>query len=99
MSEVVLGASALPPGMVQHEPGQERVEAILHEATICSVNLAEVVTKMRDAGRGEPDIAVTLGAFPLIIVPLSEPDAYQTDFLRLGSARWGCLSETECASL
>jgi ribonuclease VapC len=42
---VVLDASALL-ALVQDEPGAERVEAVLDQAVLSSVNLTEVVTKL-----------------------------------------------------
>jgi len=49
MSEYVLDASALLT-ILNQEPGKERVEAILGQATVSTVNVAETIGKLIDAG-------------------------------------------------
>ena len=49
MSEYVLDASALLT-ILNQEPGKERVEAILGQAMVSTVNVAETIGKLLDAG-------------------------------------------------
>ena len=52
MSKYVLDASALLT-VLNEEPGKERVEAILSQAAVSTVNLAETFGKLLDAGMSE----------------------------------------------
>lgn len=46
--------------LIYREPGADRVEAVLPEASISAVNLCEVVSKLHDRKVSEHDIALNL---------------------------------------
>ena len=59
MSEVVLDSSAVLAHIFE-EPGANLVEEVLPGALLCSVNLAEVVAKLRDRGLTDDEIKTAL---------------------------------------
>lgn len=70
----VLDASALL-GFLQNEPGNDRVEAVLPEAVISSVNWAEVVQKSIAAGVYIDGMREDLEALGLAILPFTAEEA------------------------
>ena len=73
---------------------------ISYDASISSVNLAEVVAKMAEDGRNEDTIRATLRAFPLAIVPFDEALAMETGLLRRSTHRLGLsLGDRACLAL
>lgn len=71
---VVLDASALL-SFLQDEPGSHRIEAVLPEAVICSVNWSEVVQKTVAAGVDVNGMREDLEALGLRILPFSVEEA------------------------
>ena len=67
MSKYVLDASALLT-VLNEEPGKERVEAILSQAAVSTVNLAETFGKLLDAGMSEEDARTSLDLLDLDVV-------------------------------
>ena len=67
MSKYVLDASALLT-VLNEEPGKERVEAILSQAAVSTVNLAETIGKLLDAGMSEEDARTSLDLLDLDVV-------------------------------
>ena len=100
MSNYVLNASALLAA-INREPGAEVVEqAIEAGAAIGTVNLAEVATKLREAGGSEAEIRRRLGRFALHVVDFDAELAYQTGFLRPATAAAGLsLADRACLAL
>ncbi len=68
---VVLDSSALLASLLG-EPGKERVDTVIGDAAMSTVNLAEVVSYFSKAGLSPADIATILASIPLTYV---EPDA------------------------
>ncbi len=81
MSEAVLDASAIL-ALLNEEPGSDAVATLLPRAVVTSVNLAEVVGKLADAGMPETAIREAIGALGLSVVPLDAELAYAAGMLR-----------------
>jgi PIN domain nuclease of toxin-antitoxin system len=98
MSKIVLDASALL-ALLNQEPGAQRLTAeLLRDATISTVNLAEVQTKLVREG-GEPD-----EAWELAVAPISEAEPFSSDQARIAGTlaketRWLGLSLGDRACL
>jgi len=96
---VVLDASALL-ALLQEESGAKKVEAVLPGAAIGTVNLAEVVGKLRDVGMPEEEIQEAIGALGLEVIPFDEELGYQTGFLYPGTKGRGLsLGDRACLAL
>lgn len=67
MSEYVLDASALLT-ILNQEPGKERVEAILGHATVSTVNVAETIGKLLDAGMTDADARASVELLHLEVI-------------------------------
>lgn len=89
MTKVVLDSSAFL-AVINDEQGSESVAALLDEAVICSVNYAEVVTKIVERGAS---IVETRRKLALIDVPVVDFDMALAE--RTGALR----SDTKRASL
>jgi ribonuclease VapC len=81
VSSYVLDASALL-ALLQAEPGNERVAAVLPDAVMSSINLSEVIAKFANAGRSEPEIRSYLNPLGLNVIPFGSELAYSTGMLR-----------------
>jgi PIN domain nuclease of toxin-antitoxin system len=68
--------------LVQQESGADRVFAKLADAAINTVNLAEVVTKLTEAGMSEMAIQKILIPLNLTIIPFTDLMAYEAGRLR-----------------
>ncbi len=94
----VLDASAVL-ALLHAEPGSERVErALVEGAGMVSVNYAEVVGKLCDAGFAETEARASLVGLQLRIVPFDEGLAFDAGWLR-SSARCRSLSLGDRACL
>jgi PIN domain nuclease of toxin-antitoxin system len=100
MSSAVLDASAML-ALLHREPGGEQVEAVVAlGATISTVNLAEVIGRLADAGVPEEAITAALEPLALEIVAFDEPSAFQTGLLRPATRAAGLsLGDRACLSL
>ncbi|MBP1806957.1 type II toxin-antitoxin system VapC family toxin [Rubellimicrobium aerolatum] len=78
---VVLDSSALLC-LLNGELGAERVAEVLPSAVIGAVNLAEVVTKLRERGLSAEEVDEVLGGLHLDVRPLTAAQAYATGHLR-----------------
>jgi len=67
----VLDASALL-GLLRSEPGAERVRALLPDASMSTVNLAEVVDHFARNGAAEAKILEVLQLLPIKLVPFTD---------------------------
>lgn len=77
----VLDASALLC-LINSEPGSEGVAAVLPQAVISAVNLAEVATKLNEFGADADTTWALLAPLHLSVVPFDETAAYATEALR-----------------
>ncbi len=81
MSKAILDASAVLT-LLYDEVGAEKVADYLPKAAISTINLAEVVTKLIEAGMSEMQTVETMGKLGLEIIPFSKHIAYMTANLR-----------------
>jgi ribonuclease VapC len=99
MAKVVIDASALL-AYVNGEPGADKVEAVLGEAMISAVNLAEAATKLA-LKRGMPDRALTeLTEAELTVIDFDRPLAEATGALAVLTRAQGLsLGDRACLAL
>lgn len=100
VSEAVLDSSAVL-AYLQNEPGSEIVEPILlGKSLVSAVNLAEIVSKLRDGGMPEPVIKELLAGLSLTIVPFDADSALATGLLIASTKSLGLsLGDRACISL
>ena len=99
MNETILDATSVL-ALLNDEPGAAKVASLLPGAVISTVNLAEVVGKLAEAGMPEETIKTVLGELGLIVVPFDEPLAFATGFLRPTTSRYGLsLGDRACLAL
>lgn len=95
----VLDASALL-AFLQDESGNDRVEAVLPEAVISSVNWAEVVQKSIAAGVNVDGLQEDLAALGLAILPFTAEEAEISGRLWQQTHQYGLsLGDRACLSL
>lgn len=96
---VVLDSSALLC-LLNGEAGAERVAEALPSAVIGAVNLAEVVTKLRERGLSAEEVEEALGGFNLDVRPLTAAQAYVTGHLQQATRSQGLsLGDRACLAL
>jgi len=96
---IVLDASALLC-LLNDEPGADRVAAILTRSLIGAVNLAEVVSKLRERGLSAAEVGEALGGLHLDIRPLSTRQAMTIGDLRPATRSLGLsLGDRACLAL
>jgi len=96
----VLDASALLAYLLD-EPGADRVQhALATDAVVGAVNLAEVLSKLADAGE-DPEVAMdSIGALPLELVPFDGDLALESALLRPSTSSAGVsLGDRACLAL
>ncbi|MGK7345367.1 MAG: type II toxin-antitoxin system VapC family toxin [Candidatus Nitrospinota bacterium M3_3B_026] len=81
MSECVLDASALL-ALLNGEAGSDRVEEVIPEAYVSSVNVSEVVAKLMDNGAPEDAVREALLTLGVDIVDFNEEMAFEAGKLR-----------------
>ena len=89
MAKTVLDASALL-AFINHEPGAERVMAVLGEAAISTVNLSEVVTKLALRNRSPRRILEELTEFELEVVDFNRVLAEDAGLLATATRGRAC---------
>ncbi|TNC49617.1 type II toxin-antitoxin system VapC family toxin [Rubellimicrobium rubrum] len=96
---VVLDSSALLC-LLNGEAGADRVAEALPSAVIGAVNLAEVVTKLRERGLSAEEVEEALGGLNLDVRPLRALQAYATGHLRPATRSLGLsLGDRACLAL
>jgi ribonuclease VapC len=96
---VVLDSSALLC-LLNGEAGADRVAEALPSAVIGAVNLAEVVTKLRERGLSAEEVEEALGGFNLDVRPFTAQQAYATWHLRHATRSQGLsLGDRACLAL
>lgn len=96
---VVLDSSALLC-LLNGEAGAKRVAEALPSAVIGAVNLAEVVTKLRERGLSAEEVEEALGGFNLDVRPFTVRQAYATGHLRQRTRSNGLsLGDRACLAL
>lgn len=97
MSEVVLDSSALL-ALLFREAGWRKVEAVLPDALMSSVNLAETAAKLMERGLGEAMAREAIDAIGVNVVAFSPEQAWNAARLR-GPTRAAGLSLGDRACL
>lgn len=96
---IVLDSSALLC-LLNAEPGADRVAGFLADAAIGSVNLAEVVGKLREHGLSVEEVREMLGSLSLDIRPFTLDHAYLAGELRPRTRDLGLsLGDRACLAL
>ena len=99
MSETVLDTSVVL-AILDREPGYETALTAIRHATINTVTLAEVVTKLADRGMNDAEIRGTVNDLRIQVVPFDENQAYIAGLLRPVSRQYGLsLGDRACLSL
>ena len=99
MNQTVLDATAML-ALLNDEPGAGTVTSLLSHAVISTVNLAEVVGKLAEAGMPEGTIKAMLGELGVMVMPFDEDLAFRTGFLRPATSDYGLsLGDRACLSL
>lgn len=99
MNETVLDATAVL-ALLNDEPGAGTVASLLPHAIISTVNLAEVVSKLAEAGMPEGTIKTVLGELGLMVIPFDEDVALRTGLLRPATSDYGLsLGDRACLAL
>lgn len=100
MSKVVVLDSSALLCVLNGEAGAERVAQVLPSALIGAVNLAEVVTKLRERGLSVEEVDDVLGGLNLDVRPLTVSQAYATGHLRPATRPLGLsLGDRACLAL
>lgn len=82
------------------ETGAERVAQVLPSAVIAAVNLAEIVTKLRERGLSVEEVDDVLGGLSLDVRPLTAAQACATGRLRPAPRTLGLsLGDRACLAL
>ena len=99
MIKFALDASAVL-AMLRIEPGADVVAALLPEAVISSVNLAEVVTKLVERGSTDEAVAEALQTLNLQVVEFASETASAAGLLRRATRSRGLsLGDRACLAL
>lgn len=99
MSEAVLDSSALL-ALLFDEPGADRVAAVLPDAVVSAINLAETATKLQDRGLDETAARAAVAATGVRIIPFSEDLAWIAAGLRASTRDAGLsLGDRACLAL
>jgi PIN domain nuclease of toxin-antitoxin system len=96
---IVLDASAVLAAMLR-EPGSDSVNARLDDSVICSVNAAEIVSKLLDKGYPKADVLDQFTALRLAVIDFDEGLALLAGTLRPSTRRKGLsLGDRACLAL
>lgn len=99
MADFVLDASAILAFFLD-EAGGDIVADALTDASVCVVNLTEVVARLSDKGLSVNSITEQIEALPVIIHPADEALAFAAGFLRAQTRHLGLsLGDRFCLAL
>jgi PIN domain nuclease of toxin-antitoxin system len=99
VNETVLDATAVL-ALLNDEPGADLVASLLQTAVISTVNLAEVVSKLAEAGMPEPTIRTVISELGLKTVSFDETLAFRAGLLRPATSKYGLsLGDRACLAL
>lgn len=100
MTEIHLLDASAVLALLQEEPGAERVEAVLAGARIGIVNLAEVYSKLAEAGLTTEEATTSVGLLGLAVEPMDEAQALEVGRLRPLTRKQGLsLGDRSCLAL
>jgi ribonuclease VapC len=95
MSKFVLDASALLV-ILNQEPGKERVEAILGQSVVSTVNVAETIGKLMEAGMSAANARASLELLHLEVVDFDNEMAHLAGSLKVSTKRLGLSLGDRC---
>ena len=95
MSKYVLDASAVLT-ILNQEPGKERVEAILGQAAVSTVNVAETLGRLMDAGMGEANARASLELLHLQVIDFDIEMARLAGSLKVSTEKPGLSLGDRC---
>jgi PIN domain nuclease of toxin-antitoxin system len=95
MSKYVLDASAVLT-ILNQEPGKERVEAILGQAAVSAVNVAETMGKLMDAGMSDANAKASLDLLHLEVIDFDLAMARLAGSLKLSTKKLGLSLGDRC---
>ena len=96
----VLDASALLALILKENGGARVDEALAEGAAICSVNLAEVITRLVDYGLTAVEIGATLEGLQYQVIDFEDSHAWAAGFLREPTRALGLsLGDRSCLAL
>lgn len=96
---VVLDASALI-ATLKDEPGADRADAVLHDSTMTTFNLAEVVGHFAKLGASRDDIAALLSDLPIVYIAPDEALAIEAGLMLPATRKAGLsLGDRFCLAL
>jgi ribonuclease VapC len=94
----VLDASALL-ALLLDEPGADNVKAVLADAAMSAINLAEVVSYFAKLGATDADINALLQPLPIKIIPADAEMSYAAGMMRRATLSAGLsLGDRYCLS-
>jgi ribonuclease VapC len=100
MSETYVLDSSAVLCLIAGEPGAETVAECLRNATISSVNYAEVVSKLIERGADEGETNLQLMGLELTVIDHTKERAFQTGALRAVTKSAGLsLGDRDCLAL
>ena len=95
MSKYVLDASAVLT-VLNQEPGKERVEDILGQAAISTVNVAETIGKLMDAGMSDANARASLELLHLEVIEFDIEMARLAGSLKVSTKKQGLSLGDRC---
>lgn len=96
---VVLDSSALL-ALLWSEPGSDAVAAVMDNAAISAVNMAEVYSKLIDRGIVGDEIRALLSELAIRVVTFDEAQAFKAGDLRLATRALGLsIGDRACLAL
>ena len=95
MSKYVLDASAVLT-ILNQEPGKERVEAILGQAAVSAVNVAETMGKLMDAGMSDANAKASLDLLHLEVIDFDLAMARLAGSLKFSTKKLGLSLGDRC---
>jgi ribonuclease VapC len=99
VAKVVLDSSAIL-ALLRREPGFEKVAAVMDDAAVSAVNLAEVGSFLAKAGHSLAELRATLDSLRLAVVDFDEQQAIEAARLRPLTLRLGLsLGDRACLAL
>ncbi len=99
MSKLILDASALL-ALMNNEPGAEGVAEVVEGASMSSVNVAEVISKLVERGLESGDVHASIDGFGILIHDFTVADAVATGDLRHTTRQLGLsLGDRACIAL
>ena len=85
---VVLDASALL-AMLLHEPGHDKVRAVLRGAAVSAVNMSEVYAKAAEKGLDVGAARQAFATLPRVVLAFDEAHAFLAGQLRVSTRAFG----------